>query len=107
MQSPKPQFYHKEKLPDGWAVSNTDMEQFHNWLLEKKLEFTEADFTKDFAKVTRRLQAEIYKTGFSVDDASKYEIQTDPEVEAAIAALPKAQALLASTRKIVVERRAK
>ena len=83
------------------------MEQFHNWLLEKKLEFTEADFTKDFAKVKRRLQAEIYKTGFSVDDASKYEIQTDPEVEAAIAALPKAQALLASTRKIVVERRAK
>ncbi len=98
---------HKNKLPAGWTATAADMDEFHNWLLEKKIEFTEADFTKDFTKVKRRLQAEIYKTGFSVDDASKFEIQTDPEVEAAVAALPKAEALLASTRKIVVERRAK
>ncbi len=34
----------------------------------------------------------------------KYETKTDPEVEAAIKAMPKAQALLSSARKIVVER---
>jgi carboxyl-terminal processing protease len=98
---------HKEKLAPGWTVSQTQMDDFHNWLLEKKIEFTEADYTKDFTKVKRRLQSEIYKNGFSVDDASKYEIQTDPEVEAAMNALPKAQALLANTRKILVERRTK
>ncbi|MCU1325113.1 MAG: carboxyl-terminal protease [Bryobacterales bacterium] len=98
---------HKEKLPQGWSVSNTEMDAFHNWLLEKKIEFTEADYTKDFTKVKRRLQSEIYKTGFSVDEASKYEKQTDPEVEAAVNALPKAQSLLANTRKIQADRRAK
>jgi hypothetical protein len=39
-----------------------------------------------------------------VDEAAKYEVMTDPELEAAVTAMPKAQALLASTRKLVVER---
>ncbi|HXJ42859.1 MAG TPA: S41 family peptidase [Bryobacteraceae bacterium] len=98
---------HKEKLPTGWTVTTANVDEFHNWLLEKKIEFTEADFTKDYAKIKRRLQADIYQTGFSQDEARKFEIQTDPEVEAAVNALPKAQALLANTRKIVVERRTK
>jgi len=98
---------HKEKLPAGWTLSTANVDEFHNWLLQKKIEFTEADFTRDYAKIKRRLQADIYQTGFSQDEARKFEVQTDPEVEAAVNALPKAQALLANTRKIVVERRTK
>jgi carboxyl-terminal processing protease len=94
----------KEKLPVGWTLDTKNVDLFHNWLLEKKIDFTEADFTKDYDKIRRRLQAEIYKTAFSVDEAAKYEVMTDPEVEAAVTAMPKAQALLASTRKLVVER---
>ncbi len=98
---------HKEKLPAGWSVQTANVDDFHNWLLEKKIEFTEADFTRDHEKVRRRLQSEIYKTAFSVDESAKYEIMTDPEVEAGIAALPKAQALLSTARKMVAERQAK
>ena len=60
------------------------MDEFHQWLLDQKIEFTEADFTRDFQKVERRLQSEIYKTAFSVDDAMMYDTRTDPEVEAAV-----------------------
>ena len=98
---------HKEKLPSGWNVDTATMDAFHQYLLDQKIEFTEADFTRDYDKVRRRLQAEIYKTGFSVDEAQKYETMTDPEVEAAINAMPKAEALLQSARKIIVERMAK
>ena len=75
---------HKEKLPDGWTLDTTNIDQFHQWLLEQKIEFSEADFTRDYDKIRRRLQAEIYKTAFSVDEAAKYEVMTDPEVEAAV-----------------------
>ena len=98
---------HKEKLPSGWNVDTATMDAFHQYLLDQKIEFTEADFPRDYDKVRRRLQAEIYKTGFSVDEAQKYETMTDPEVEAAINAMPKAEALLQSARKIIVERMAK
>ncbi|MES1261057.1 MAG: S41 family peptidase, partial [Acidobacteriota bacterium] len=95
---------HKEKLPSGWTLDTKNIDQFHDWLLTQKIEFSEADFTKDYDKVRRRLQAEIYKTAFSVDEAAKFEVMTDPEVEAAVNAMPKAQALVASARKIIVER---
>ena len=80
------------------------MNDFHNFLLQQKVDFTESDYTKDYDWIRRLLQAEIYKTAYSVDESRKYEIKTDPEVEQAIDALPKAQSLLDSAHKIIVER---
>jgi len=95
---------HKEKLPEHWNVDNKTMDDFHQYLLTNKVEFSEADFTKDYDKLRRRLQAEIYTTAYSVDEAHKYETLNDPIVEAAVTAMPKAQALLANARKVVVQR---
>jgi carboxyl-terminal processing protease len=95
---------HKEKIPAGWKVDVATMNDFHQYLLDQKVDFTEADFTKDYDWTKRRLQSEIYKTAFSVDESRKYDIETDPEVEQGIEALPKAQALLSSARKVIVER---
>jgi carboxyl-terminal processing protease len=95
---------HRDKLPAGWNADTKTMDEFHQWLLDQKVEFSEADFTRDYDKVRRRLQSEIYKTAFSVDEAMMYDTRTDPEVEAAVTALPKAEALLAQAHKIIVER---
>jgi carboxyl-terminal processing protease len=80
------------------------MDDLHNYLLEQKVDFTEADYTKDYDWTRRGLQAEIYKTAYSVDESRKYEIKTDPEVEQAIEAMPKAQALMSNAKKIIAER---
>ncbi|HKD06680.1 MAG TPA: S41 family peptidase [Bryobacteraceae bacterium] len=95
---------HREKLPEAWNVDTKTMDEFHQFLIDKKIEFTEADFTKDYDWLRKRVQHEIYTTAFSVDEAMKYETMIDPEVEAAVNALPKAQALLNNAHKIVVER---
>jgi carboxyl-terminal processing protease len=95
---------HKEKLPPTWAVDTATMDSFHDFLTSNKFEFTEADYTKDYDWIRNRLQAEIDKTAFSVDVADQFEIKTDPEVLAAIDAMPKAQGLLNNAHKILVER---
>ncbi len=95
---------HKDKLPADWNIDTATMNDLHDYLVDQKVEFTEADYTKDYDWTKRLLQAEIYKTAFSVDESRKYEIKTDPEVQAAIDAMPKAQALLSNARKIIVER---
>jgi len=95
---------HKTQLPKDWSIDTATMDAFHDYLLAQKAEFTEADYTKDYDWTRRRLQAEIYQTAFSVDESRKYEIKTDPEVEQALDALPKAQALMSSARKVIVER---
>lgn len=95
---------HKQKLPADWQVDQATMDDFHNYILDNKLEFTEKDFTQDYEWTRRRLQAEIYKTAYNVDQSQQYEIKTDPEVEQAIDALPKAAALMSNAKKIIVER---
>ena len=95
---------HKQKLPANWQVDEATINDFHNYILDGKLEFTEKDFTQDYNWIRRRLQSEIYKTAFSVDQSRQYDIQTDPEVEQAIDALPKAEALMSNAKKIIVER---
>jgi carboxyl-terminal processing protease len=95
---------HKSQLPKDWNVDQAQMDDFHQYLLQNKFEFTEADFTKDYDWTRRRVQAEIYQTAFSVDESRKYQIKNDPEVEAGIEALPRAQTLLNNARKIIAER---
>jgi len=94
----------KEQLPAEWAVGTAQMDTFRNWLLEQKYQFTEAAFRKEYEQIRRRVQTEIYKTAYSVDESSKDELETDPEVEAAIDAMPKAQALLDSAARVRAEK---
>ena len=85
---------HTDKLPVGWNVDAAQMEAFHAWLHDTKVDFTDAEFTKEYDMIRRRLQSELYKTAFNLDESRNYALATDPEVEAAIAALPKSQGLL-------------
>jgi len=96
---------HSAKLPEGWAPDSIVMTEFHNWLLKQGgFEFSEADFTRDHEYIKRGLQSTMYTTAFSVDDSRRFDIQTDPMVQKAIEAMPKAQALLDSARKVMVQR---
>jgi carboxyl-terminal processing protease len=95
---------HSSKLPEGWAPDNTVLTEFHDWLLKQGIEFSEADFTKDHDFIKRDLQTKMYTTAFSVDDSRRFEIQTDPMVEKAVEALPRAQALLDNVRKVMARR---
>jgi carboxyl-terminal processing protease len=95
---------HKDDLPKGWKFDQAQMTDFHNWLVAQKFDFSEANYTKEYEAIRRRMQGEIYKTAFNVDDSSRYILETDPEVEAAVAAMPQAQALLNSATKIRAER---
>jgi carboxyl-terminal processing protease len=93
-----------QKLPANWQVDEATMNEFHNYILDNKLDFTEKDFTQDYDWVRRRLQSEIYKSAFSIDQSQQYDIQTDPEVEQGIDALPKAEALMSKAKKVIAER---
>ena len=95
---------HKDPLPAGWTFDGTQMNSFHAWLQDQKFEFTEANFTKESEAIRRRIQSEIYKSAFNVDESTRYELETDPEVQAAVAAMPKAQVLLNSANKVRAER---
>jgi len=72
--------------------------------LKQSYDFTEAEFTQDSDWIKRLLKREMYITAFDIDESDRVAMETDPEVERAIDAMPKAKALLDSARKILVQR---
>jgi len=52
----------------------------------------------------QELRREMYSSAFSIDDAGRLARETDPEVAAAVEAMPKAQALLDTAKRIIAQR---
>jgi len=95
------------KIDKTWVAETPTVDAFHQYLLKEKVAFTEADFTQHLDWIKHQLQYEIYFSGISSEDSRVYEKSTDPAVLRAVEALPKAQALLNSAKKMIVQRMAK
>jgi carboxyl-terminal processing protease len=91
-------------LPKNWAPEQETMNDFHRYLLEKKIEFTEADWAENHDWVRDRLRREMYITAFGSDESRRLAIETDPAVAQAVDSMPKAQALLDEARRIIAQR---
>jgi carboxyl-terminal processing protease len=90
------------KLPEGWEPDQKVVDDFHQFLLDNDVTFTEADFTANHQWVKDQLKREMYITGVNVDASEKVQIQQDPEVARAAEAMPKAKMLLENARKVIV-----
>lgn len=96
---------HSIKLPAAWQPDNGTIEQLHDWVLKQpNVSFTEAEFTKDHDWIKRFLGMQMILTAFGSGASDHYRIDTDPVVQKALDAMPKAQALLESSKKIIVQR---
>jgi len=96
---------HSTDLPAGWVPGDDILSAFHQYLLDQSVEFTEAEFTENYDWTRRLLRREMYITAFDFDESRRLQIETDPVVLSAIAALPKAQKLLDNAKAMIAARR--
>jgi carboxyl-terminal processing protease len=73
--------------------------QLYEYLLKKGVKFKDEQFAADKEWIIRYLAREMYTTAFNVDESDRMFAQTDPEVQRAVEAMPKALALVASASK--------
>jgi carboxyl-terminal processing protease len=95
---------HEAKLPKNWAPDEDILNEFHRYLLEDKVSFTEAEFAQHHDWIRSELRYEMYLTAFGVDEARRLKVENDPEVARAIESLPKAKALLENAKRVVAQR---
>jgi hypothetical protein len=79
------------------------MNDFHQHLLKNAVTFTEAEFAEHQEWVKQQIKREALITAFSLNESMKYAIETDPAVIKAMESLPKAQALLDTAKKQMVQ----
>jgi carboxyl-terminal processing protease len=95
---------HPATPPQGRMPDNQVLEQLHDYLLKSGVNFSEAEFTKDHDWVRRYLTKEMYIWAFNVDESDRIFATTDPEVQKALEAMPRAAALMQNVKKVIVER---
>ena len=92
------------KLPKGWEPDLEVENDFHKYLLDQSLTFTEAEWAENHVWIRQQLKREMYATAFSYEDSQKVAIEVDPMVEKAVEAMPEAKSLLEKSKKLIVQR---
>ena len=93
------------KLPRNWEPDENVVNEFHQFLLKEKIDFTEGDFTANHTWIKEELKREMYITAFSLEESNRVAAEQDPAVLKAIDSMPKAKQLVDAAKKLIVERR--
>jgi len=94
------------RLPRNWEPDAAIENEFHGFLLDSGISFTEADYAVNRDWLRTQLKREVYAYAFSIDEANRVEVESDPEVAKAVEAMPKAKALLDTAKKLLAQRSA-
>ncbi|MEP6962829.1 MAG: S41 family peptidase [Acidobacteriota bacterium] len=92
------------KLPQGWEPDAAILDQFHGFLKEKEVEFTEPDYMANRDWMRRELKREMYVAAFSTDESERVRFEQDPMVIRGMESLPKAKELLGNAKNMLVKR---
>src|SRR5271157_354550 len=95
---------HSTALPKGWMPDDATLNELRDYLSQTGATFTAKQFQKDRDWTRRYLAKEMYVYAFNVDESDRLFALTDPEVELAVKALPKASALSQGAHKVIVQR---
>ena len=95
---------HNAKLPQGWEPDVSVDNEFHRFLLDSKVPFTEGEYAQEHDWVRTRLKQVMYAYAFSIDDANRVAVETDPEVLKAVDAMPRARALVDGAKRLLAQR---
>jgi carboxyl-terminal processing protease len=95
---------HSANLPKGWMPDSETLNELREYLAKDGAAYPAEQFQQDRDWIRRYLAKEMYVYAFNVEESDRIFAATDPEVELAVKALPKASALSASARKIIVQR---
>jgi carboxyl-terminal processing protease len=95
---------HETNIPKTWAPDPVMMNDFHEFLLKNGIQFTEGEFAENNDWMKNELKKEAFITSFSRDESLKFAAESDPMVQRAMEALPKAKNLLETSKKQIVQR---
>jgi carboxyl-terminal processing protease len=95
------------KLPRNWEPDQAVENEFHRFLLDSGISFTEAEYAENHSWLRTQLRLAAVAYAFSVEDANRIAVETDPEVARAADSMPKARALLDNAKRLLAQRSAK
>lgn len=96
-----------KKISPTWEPDTAFENEFHAYLLDKQVQFTEAQYAENHDWIKKQLKYEMYLIGLGKDEADKIQVIQDAEVDRAVDSLPKAKALIENAKNMLAQRTAR
>src|SRR5437763_6344502 len=77
---------------------------FRKFLASKNVHYTEAELADNLDWVKRKIKQEVFLSVFGQQESFKVQLEADPQLLAAVDAVPQARALYEKARKIIAQR---
>ena len=87
-----------------FAVDDAVMTDFRKFLASKNVRYSEPEFAENLDWVKRKIKQEVFLSTFGQQESFKIQLEVDPQLLAAIDAVPQARALYEKARKIIAQR---
>lgn len=80
------------------------MRDLRNYLSKHNVRYTEPDMADNLDWIKRKIKQEVFLSTFGQQEGFKVLLEADPQIQAAVDAIPQARALYENARKIVAQR---
>ena len=91
-------------LEPQWEATDEIVEEFRQFLHHEETEFDEADFTANTDYIKRMIKREVYVSAYDLDEGERIKHTLDPDVQQAVALLPKAAEMLKAKDRVIAQR---
>ncbi len=91
-------------ITKDFEVDDALMTGFREYLTSQKVRYTEPELAENLDWVKRKIKQEAFLSTFGQQEGFKVQLEADPQLLAAIEAIPKARALYENARKVTAER---
>ncbi len=88
----------------SFEVDDATMQEFHKFLDEEKVPYTEAELVQNNDWIRSSIKSEIFVDAFGEEEGLKVRAENDPEIIKGLELLPQAKQLAENARKIIAER---
>jgi len=97
---------HPATLTKEWTPSDEVLEGFREFAVKRGVPVKLEDFQRDREWIANRLREEFFITAFSKDDADRFALDNDSEIQKGVDALPSSKALLDKAKEVFANRQA-
>ena len=91
-------------ITKDFEANDAVMSEFRKFLASKNIRYTEPEMAENLDWAKRKIKQEVFVSIFGQQEGFKVQLETDPQLRAAIDAIPQARALYANARKIMAQR---
>jgi carboxyl-terminal processing protease len=91
-------------ITKSFEVDDAVLRDLRAYMSKRNVHYTEPEIAENLDWIKRKIKQEVFLSSFGQAEGTKVQLESDPQVQKAVEAIPQARALYENARKIVAQR---